>query len=44
MAAVGNANGIASCEHFLKYCFNAIIPIVNKFTLQPQNPQADIRI
>ena len=42
VAAVGIANGIASCEHFLKCCFNAIIPIVNKFTLQPQNPQADI--
>ena len=43
VAAVGWA-GITSCEHFLKLCFNATIPIMNKFTLQPGNPQADIYI
>ena len=36
--------GITSCEHFLKLCVNATIPIMNEFTLQPGNPQADIYI
>ena len=44
MAALGLTNGVASCEHLLKLCFNAVIPIINKFTLQPGNPQADIYI
>ena len=41
--AVGRA-GKTSCEHLLKLCFNATIPIINKFTLLPGNPQADIYI
>ena len=44
VAAIGLTNGVASCEHLLKLCFNATIPIINMFTLQPQNPQADIYI
>ena len=36
--------GITSCEHFLKLCVNTTIPIMNEFTLQPGNPQADIYI
>ena len=44
MAATGLTNGVVSCEHLLKLCFNATIPIINMFTLQPQNPQADIYI
>ena len=44
MAALGLTNGVASCEHLLKLCFNATILIMNKFTLQPGNPQADIYI
>ena len=43
VAAIGQAV-IASCEHLSKLCFNSVIPIMNKFTLQPQNPQADIYI
>ena len=43
VAAVGRAV-IASCEHFLKVCVNATIPIMNEFKLQPGNPQTDIYI
>ena len=44
VAAAGLTNGVTSCEYFLKLCVNAAIPIMNKFTLQPRNPQADIYI
>ena len=44
VAATGLTNGVVSCEHLLKLCFNATIPIINMFTLQPGNPQADIYI
>ena len=44
VAALGLTNGTTSCEHFLKLCINAVITIMNEFTLQPANPQADIYI
>ena len=44
VTAIGNTNGITSCEHYLKLCFNSVIPIMNKFTLQPANLEADIYI
>ena len=44
VAAVGLTNGVTSCEHFLELCVNVAIPIMNKFTLQPRNPQAHIYI
>ena len=43
LVAIGQAV-IASCEHLLKLCFNAMIPIMTMFTLQPGNQQADIYI
>ena len=44
MTAVGNTNGMTSCEHYLKLCFNSVFPIMNNFTLQPGNLEADIYI
>ena len=38
--AIENTDG--TCERFMKLCFNAAIPIMNKFTLLPGNQQADI--
>ena len=44
VAALGLTNRVASCEHLLKLCFNATIPIMDEFTLQPGTLQAHIYI
>ena len=42
ISAIGNTNGVSSCDHLIKICFHPALQLLTVFSLQSLHPLADV--